>query len=239
MIKDFRLKAFTLAEVLITLGIIGVVAAMTMPVLIQKHREQVAVTKVKKFYSTFSQAYLMAVQENGTLDNWGLKDSEQEEDDDGNKIHSDESLEQYDKFLTIMSKYLKKVEQKKMHNTVGEKGTDNIGYVMADGTRIVGVWLKPSTCNGLNPKAYCGDFYMVTDNKSYYENDRKTFRPNIFAFQLRPYSIFPSGASDSSFKNNCLSGKNRSHCTGWVITNGNMDYLHCDDLEWNGKTKCK
>ena len=82
MIKDFRLKAFTLAEVLITLGIIGVVAAMTMPVLIQKHREQVAVTKVKKFYSTFSQAYLMAVQENGTLDNWGLKDSEQEEDDD-------------------------------------------------------------------------------------------------------------------------------------------------------------
>ncbi len=32
--KEF--KAFTLAEVLITLGIIGIVAAMTMPVLIQK-----------------------------------------------------------------------------------------------------------------------------------------------------------------------------------------------------------
>ena len=32
-------KAFTLAEVLITLGIIGVVAAMTMPTLIQKQQD--------------------------------------------------------------------------------------------------------------------------------------------------------------------------------------------------------
>lgn len=33
-------NAFTLAEVLITLGIIGVVAAMTMPSLIQKQKER-------------------------------------------------------------------------------------------------------------------------------------------------------------------------------------------------------
>lgn len=49
-------KAFTLAEVLITLGIIGVVAAITMPVLINKYQEIVTVTKVKKFYSLMSQA---------------------------------------------------------------------------------------------------------------------------------------------------------------------------------------
>ena len=28
-------------------------------------------------------------------------------------------------------------------------------------------------------------------------------------------------------------------CTAWVIYNGNMDYLHCNDLSWHGKTKCK
>ena len=39
-------KAFTLAEVLITLGIIGVVAAMTIPSLINAYRERVTVTKV-------------------------------------------------------------------------------------------------------------------------------------------------------------------------------------------------
>ena len=44
----FNKKAFTLAEVLITLGIIGVVAAMTLPALIQKqHRKETSV-KLKK-----------------------------------------------------------------------------------------------------------------------------------------------------------------------------------------------
>ena len=49
--------AFTLAEVLITLGIIGVVAAMTLPTLIQKYQEKVTVNKLKKMYSVLSQAY--------------------------------------------------------------------------------------------------------------------------------------------------------------------------------------
>ena len=44
-------KGFTLAEVLITLGIIGIVAAMTMPALIANHQKQVAATAVKKMYS--------------------------------------------------------------------------------------------------------------------------------------------------------------------------------------------
>ena len=40
--------AFTLAEVLITLGIIGVVAALTMPSLIQKHKKQETTARFKK-----------------------------------------------------------------------------------------------------------------------------------------------------------------------------------------------
>lgn len=41
-------KAFTLAEVLITLGIIGVVAAMTMPTLIQNYQKKVWAIQLKK-----------------------------------------------------------------------------------------------------------------------------------------------------------------------------------------------
>lgn len=41
-------KAFTLAEVLITLGIIGVVAAMTMPTLIQSYQKKVWAIQLKK-----------------------------------------------------------------------------------------------------------------------------------------------------------------------------------------------
>lgn len=46
--------AFTLAEVLITLGIIGVVAALTMPTLIQNYKERVIVVQAKKAYSNFT-----------------------------------------------------------------------------------------------------------------------------------------------------------------------------------------
>lgn len=56
---------FTLAEVLITLGIIGVVAAMTMPSLIANYRSKVAVTQLKKMYSVMSQAMLFTVQKDG------------------------------------------------------------------------------------------------------------------------------------------------------------------------------
>lgn len=57
---------FTLAEVLITLGIIGVVAAMTIPTLINKTNDIEFKSKLKKEYSTISQ-----VQELLALDNGG------------------------------------------------------------------------------------------------------------------------------------------------------------------------
>lgn len=56
-------KGFTLAEVLITLGIIGIVAAMTMPPLIANHQKQAAVAAVKKAYSILNQALNMSLQE--------------------------------------------------------------------------------------------------------------------------------------------------------------------------------
>ena len=53
-------KGFTLAEVLITLGIIGVVAAMTLPTLIEKHQKKVSAVRLEQTYSQLSQAVLMA-----------------------------------------------------------------------------------------------------------------------------------------------------------------------------------
>lgn len=50
-------SAFTLAEVLITLGIIGVVAAMTLPTLIQNHQKQTYVAGLQKAMSTTSNMF--------------------------------------------------------------------------------------------------------------------------------------------------------------------------------------
>ena len=53
-------NAFTLAEVLITLGIIGVVATMTMPSLIANYQKNVYKNQFKKTYSMISQAIVKA-----------------------------------------------------------------------------------------------------------------------------------------------------------------------------------
>lgn len=63
-------KAFTLAEVLITLGIIGVVAALTIPTLVQKYKKSVVETKLAKFYSTVNQALELSQIDNGRVEDW-------------------------------------------------------------------------------------------------------------------------------------------------------------------------
>ena len=49
-------KGFTLAEVLVTLGIIGVVSAMTIPTLVKNHQRTVYVTQLHKVYNELNQA---------------------------------------------------------------------------------------------------------------------------------------------------------------------------------------
>lgn len=63
MIK--RLKGFTLAEVLITLLIIGIVAAMTLSVLINNYQKKVTGTKLQKAYSILTNALRMAEADYG------------------------------------------------------------------------------------------------------------------------------------------------------------------------------
>ena len=68
--------AFTVAEVLITLGIVGVVAALTFPMLAENYQRIIVETRLKKFYNTFNQALLRSIEVNGPYDGWGYFRSE-------------------------------------------------------------------------------------------------------------------------------------------------------------------
>lgn len=65
-----KLNAFTLAEVLITLGIIGVVAAMTLPTLVQNYKKKVYSTRVHKAYAELLQAIKLSEIDNGPIQDW-------------------------------------------------------------------------------------------------------------------------------------------------------------------------
>lgn len=60
-------RGFTLAEVLITLGIIGVVAAMTIPTLISKYQKQEYVTRLKKAYAQTTEALKLMAKDHGCV----------------------------------------------------------------------------------------------------------------------------------------------------------------------------
>ena len=72
--NDKKKAAFTLAEVLITLGIIGIVAAMTLPTLIANYQKKVVETRLISFYSKINQAYRMSYAENGDTADWIISD---------------------------------------------------------------------------------------------------------------------------------------------------------------------
>ena len=85
-------KGFTLAEVLITLGVIGVVAALTLPNVLQNFRERTYVASLQKAYNSVSNAVV------------GLMAAEQVDDLGQSSLANQEGL---DKFLY---KYLKVVK---------------------------------------------------------------------------------------------------------------------------------
>ena len=68
-----RKAAFTMAEVLITLGIIGIVAAMTLPSLITNYQKKVIVTQLKRTYTVLSQAVERSIADYGDPSGWGLE----------------------------------------------------------------------------------------------------------------------------------------------------------------------
>ena len=65
-------KAFTLAEVLITLGVIGLVAAMTLPSLIGNYQKKEIVVRLKVAYSLLNQAIEQSQQINGDISSWNF-----------------------------------------------------------------------------------------------------------------------------------------------------------------------
>jgi len=77
-----KISAFTLAEVLITLAIIGIIAAITIPSIVANHQKRALETQFAKAYRTLSQAVNLAIAEHGDISTWEWKDSYTNEEKD-------------------------------------------------------------------------------------------------------------------------------------------------------------
>ena len=70
------LRAFTLAETLIVIGIIGVVAALTLPNLNHATGDKEAITRVKKAYMMLTESLDRAQAIYGPVDTWNIKNND-------------------------------------------------------------------------------------------------------------------------------------------------------------------
>lgn len=220
--------AFTLAEVLITVGIIGVVAAMTIPSLIQSYKEKATVTAVKQSYSIFAQALKMVTIDNPDLS--ALTDS------------SLSAKENSQIMFKEISKHIKKVkscdvDKKCMGNTYylnlnNEKVSNWDTYnnlvtgVLANGTSF---WILSLPASISGEETYAGQIGIdINGNK----------RPNKFGVDFFWFTFNKNGElfagrgeGTGGIYGNCELSPSNSNwsngygCSEWIITHGNMDYL--------------
>jgi len=121
-------KAFTLAEILITLGIIGVVAALTMPSLIANYEKKRTVVQLKKAYSSIAQAIQLAEVDNGPMEDWDFGEGTNQ-NLDATAVFAKTYFEPYFKGLTFCSSGL--------DNPCGSASSAaGYNYTLPDGTGI-------------------------------------------------------------------------------------------------------
>ncbi len=234
------LRAFTLAETLIVIGIIGVVAALTLPNLNHATGDKEKVTKVKKIYSSLTDAFDRAQVVYGNADTW-FKDL---------TTHAEKN-ERFAKRIIEFMKVSKDCGSNEgcfssapLLNFDGEvwfenylealQFEDDYMVMLADGVSI-SFHAAPNTL--LSIKA---DIDGPNKGKNQEGNDIFHFTIGlnenslVYSYlQLIPDNLM-GGYGDWDNQ------KGGYDLAKWVIENGNLDYLKCpDDLNWETQTSCK
>ena len=243
----FSKLAFTLAETLVVMGIIGVVAALTIPNLNQSTGNKEKVAKLQKIYANLDDAFGRAVATYGSIPKWFVNLGE----DDSAEIITANRIGD---FLKI-NKTCLEGESGCFSSGLYKAGSGNTGipfnkaYLLADGTAVQ-FFISDNTCTSTNGQIsnVCGSITVDIDGPK----GVNSYGIDTFMFEISKSGIFPSGGQNTSegatlesLQSSCFD--TRFSCAGWVIANGNMDYLKADaegvcpnetELSWEN-TSCK
>ena len=237
--------AFTLAETLIVIGIIGVVAALTLPNQNHATGDKEKVTKVKKIYSALTDAIDRAQVIYGDFGTW-CKDEE---------INiSDDNIENAGNCEKRIAKRV--TEFMKLSKDCGfEEGcfSSSASYYL-DGSidfnndieGLVGSYNKTymvTLSDGISLGFGKGKIQVDIDGPNKGKNQDGFDRFSFFLDQDtdRLYPDVPYCDTGCLFDaSGDLKSNNYILYTLWVIENGNLDYLKCpEDLNWDTQTSCK
>ena len=252
--NDIRRVAFTLAEVLITLGIIGVVAALTMPALISNYKKTVYVNQLKKSVSVIENGFKMILADDGVdkLTDTGLWSTFS--GDWGRGQQNDEFTSYLGKYFKIIENNVIDLDNYKQFNGNSNGYNPRTNFVLEDGIYFMfgDIYKNPNSLSDENckkAKAFGGNVCEVAIS-SFYIDVNGSKRPNQFGrdtFQFMLSNdgrLVPNGGKDAAlfqeqadissnsnyWRNNTVKGCGASNSEGYVcaariIENGwKMDY---------------
>lgn len=203
-------RGFTLSEVLITLGIIGVVAAMTLPQIVHNYKKQEVEAKLKKFYTTMSQAVKLSEVDNGPAYYW-TKDARMSDEDGVIIANPTGALAFYERYLAKYLKLIAEPEEGKLKIALSDGSTVSmgIGYCLDMNFDYNG----DKGANTLGVDKF--DFLLCTEEG--YNAGLSRNKQNPFDAYF-PYSCARTGCSRTQLLNKCKS--NPLHCSGLLMYDG-------------------
>ena len=155
--------AFTLAEVLITIGVIGVVSALTMPTLIKHYQQHETVNRLKETYSIIYNAIRMSETQNGLLETWNIPNPGWNENTYTYGItFFNEYLKPYIK-ITKECKYLSNECWADAYTLINGRGEND--YFPASKNRTYGMILANGSVIGFYPRGTLCEIYIDLNGK--------------------------------------------------------------------------
>ncbi|MBQ3312016.1 type II secretion system protein [bacterium] len=250
--------AFTLAETLVVMGIIGVVGILVIPNVNHNSQNIHNAVKLKKLHTNLQQALMLAINKYGPLSSW-YDDSSYVNEYGGQHTPFTDSFFRYCQRISEFLNVQKSCGDVEI-NRDGSTYFDKASIILTDGSYIrfdVPFWGADSN-----------DRWACSVPETYYPLDmsvdidglnkgKNTAGIDKFQFYVseKDYKLKSYGGSwwwkDEGQENYCYSDddkdftlpgpsikycfKNKDiNCTAWVMKTGNMDYLDADE---NGKCK--
>lgn len=234
--NSYALLGFTLAEVLIVLLVIGVVAALTIPMLMKNYQKTQYVSAFNKTYSVLNDVYNMVTVENGSM---------------ANALSTTSTLDDIANVFIAKMKIAKNCgtgsaakadagcfpnKTYKMLNSTSTLSTnfatdsDYSTFMTSDGIsfaiRASGTdkTCNTSKTNSVDPTSHllnvCSTIYVDVNGPN--QGPTEVGR-DLFLFWYTKTQIFPVGGETDMWNNNCSNG-NGLGCAGKVLLERAMNY---------------
>lgn len=220
-------KGFTIAEILVTLAIIGIIAALAIPGLVNNSGNRQMEQAFKKAYADLNSATERIMQKNGGTLVGAFSDN-------------NSMLNAYaDELKTIKKCYVgqeigncwhKSNEWKELDGDLEDESPDLFATMIAKNGILLNFEVQSANCTNnkmsLNSENIaCGVIQLDTNG---FEKPNM-FGRDVFHFRLTKYGLYPSGVKGeiyySATNDNCnVSNSSGKACAGRILIEGKMDY---------------